>query len=108
MMAAEAQIWQSKMITEDHMVAWGRTRQPHSSHGLSSRLTSQKKWLESKQFSATMTKQLRFKEAAWLAQETAAAKDEGKSQAMLLAMLQEQQDRQIVAMAATRRSTWLQ
>jgi hypothetical protein len=47
---------------------------------------------------------LRFKEAALLAQETAAAEDEGKSQAMLFAMLQEQHNRLIVAMTATNKA----
>ena len=47
-----------------------------------------------------MAKQSCFKEAVLLAQETAAAEDEGKLQAMLFAMLQEQYDRQIAAMTA--------
>jgi hypothetical protein len=42
-----------------------------------------------------------FKEAVLLAQETAAAEEQVKSQAMLFAMLQEQHDRQIAAMTAT-------
>ncbi len=60
------------------------------------------KWLERKQYSTTMAKQWCFKEAVLLAQETAAAEEEGKSQAMLFAMLQEQHDRQTVAMTATK------
>jgi hypothetical protein len=63
-----------------------------------------KKWLERKQYSATTVKQSHFKEAAFLAQETAAAEDEGKSQAMLFAMLQEQHGRQIAAMTATNKA----
>jgi hypothetical protein len=47
---------------------------------------------------------LRFKEAALLAQETAVAEDEGKLQAMLFAMLQEQHDKQIAAMTATNKA----
>jgi Pyruvate/2-oxoacid:ferredoxin oxidoreductase delta subunit len=39
-----------------------------------------------------------------LAQETAAAKEEGESQAMLFAMLQEQHDKQIAAMTATNKA----
>ena len=62
------------------------------------------KWLERKQYSATTAKQSRFKEAALLAQETAAAEEEGELQAMLFAMLQEQHDKQIVAMAATNKA----
>jgi hypothetical protein len=49
-------------------------------------------------------KQLHFKEAALLAQETTAAEDKGKLQAMLFAMLQEQQDRLIAAMTATNKA----
>jgi hypothetical protein len=51
-----------------------------------------------------VAKQSRFKEAAFLAQETAAAEEEGESQAMLFAMLQEQHDRQIAAMTATNKA----
>ncbi len=59
------------------------------------------KWLERKQYSASMAKQSHFKEAVLLAQETAAAEDKGKSQAMLFAMLQEQHNKQTAAMTAT-------
>jgi hypothetical protein len=59
---------------------------------------------ESKQYSTTTAKQLCFREAALLAQETTAAEDKGKSQAMLFAMLQEQHDKQIVAMTATNKA----
>ena len=41
---------------------------------------------------------------ALLAQETSAAEEEGESQAMLFAMLQEQQDKQIAAMTATNKA----
>jgi hypothetical protein len=63
-----------------------------------------KKWLESKQYSATTAKQWRFKEAVLLAQETAAAEDKGELQAILLAMLQEQHNRQIAAITATNKA----
>jgi hypothetical protein len=45
-----------------------------------------------------------FEKAALLAQETAAAEDEGESQAILFAMLQEQHDKQIAAMTATNKA----
>ena len=61
------------------------------------------KWLECKQYSATTAKQSRFKEAVLLAKETAAAEEEGESQTMLFVMLQEQHDKQIAAMTATKR-----
>ncbi len=63
------------------------------------------KWLERKQYSVTMAKQSRFKEAVLLAKETAAAEEEGESQAMLFAMLQEQHNKQIAAMAATNKAS---
>jgi hypothetical protein len=59
------------------------------------------KWLERKQYSATTANQSRFKEAALLAQETAAVEEEGETQAMLFAMLQEQHDKQMATMAAS-------
>jgi hypothetical protein len=52
-----------------------------------------------------LAKQSRLKEAALLAQETAAAEEEeGESQAMLFAMLQEQHVKQIAAIAATNKA----
>jgi hypothetical protein len=51
-----------------------------------------------------MAKQSRFKEAALLAKETAAAKEEGKTQAVLFAMLQDQHMKQIVQMEAMNKS----
>ena len=51
-----------------------------------------------------MAKQSQFKEAMHLVQEIAAAEEEGVSQAMLFAMLQEQHDKQITAMAATNKT----
>ncbi len=62
------------------------------------------KWLERKQYSATMAKQSGFKEAALQAQEAAAAKEEGEMQAMLFAMLQEQHAKQIAQMEATNKT----
>ncbi len=52
----------------------------------------------------TTAKQSCFKEVKLLPQETAAAEEEGKSQAMLFAMLQKQHDRQITAMTATNKA----
>ena len=102
-MAAGAQMWQSEMFTEDQMVAWeNRMSATQTWTALQTYFTE--KWLERKQYSATTAKQSRFKEAVLLAQETAAAEEEGESQAMLFAMLQEQHDKQISAMAATNKA----
>ncbi len=99
-MAAGVQMWNSKMFTEDQMVAWeNRTSEQQTWAALQMYFTE--KWLERKQYSVTTAKQSRFKEAALLAKETAAAEEEGESQATLFAMLQEQHNKQIAAMAAT-------
>jgi hypothetical protein len=102
-MTAGAQMWQSEMFTEDQMVAW--ENKPAALQTWTELQTYfNEKWLERKQYPAMMAKQSCFKEAALLAQETAAAEEEGKSQAMLFAMLQEQHDRQIAAMTATNKA----
>jgi hypothetical protein len=99
-MAAGAQMWNRKMFTKDQMVAWeNRTAEQQTWAALQMYFID--KWLERKQYSVTTAKQSRFKEAALLAKETAAAEEEGELQAMLFAMLQEQHDKQIAAMAAT-------
>ena len=99
-MAAGAQMWQSKMFTEDQMVAWeNRTSATQTWTELQTYFTE--KWLERKQYSATTAKQSRFKEAALQAQEAAAAEEEGETQAMLFAMLQDQHTKQIAKMEAT-------
>jgi hypothetical protein len=102
-MAAGAQMWNSEMFTEDQMVAWeNKTMDQQTWAALQTYFTD--KWLERKQYSATTAKQSRFKEAVLLAQETATAKEEGESQAMLFAMFQEQHDKQIAAMTATNKA----
>ena len=63
------------------------------------------KYLERKQYSATTAKQSRFKEAALQAQEAAAAEEEGETQAMLFAMLQDQHVKQIAQMEAANKIT---
>jgi hypothetical protein len=73
--------------TEDQMVVWeNRGAMVQMWAALQTYFTE--KWLERKQYSARTAKQLQFKEAALLTQETAAAEEEGKTQALLFAMLQ--------------------
>jgi hypothetical protein len=99
-MAAGAQMWNSEMFTEGQMVAWEiKTMAQQTWAALQTYFTN--KWLGCMQYSSTTAKQSRFKEAALLVQETAAAEEEGESQAMLFAMLQDQHDKQIATMAAT-------
>jgi hypothetical protein len=78
-MAAGVQMWNSKMFTEDQIVAWkNKTVAQQTWAALQTYFTD--KWLEWKQYSMTTAKQSRFKEAALLAQETAAAEEEGELQ----------------------------
>jgi hypothetical protein len=103
MMAAGAQMWQSEMFTEDQMVVWeNRGAMAQTWAALHTYFTE--KWLEWKQYSVTTAKQSQFKEAALLAQETAAAKEEGKTQVLLFAMLQDQHAKQIAQMEATNKT----
>ncbi len=102
-MAAGAQMWQSEMFTEDQMVAWENKPVVQQTWAVLQAYFTEK-WLERKQYSATTTKQSRFKEAALLTQEKAAAKEEGELQAMLFAMLHKQYDNQITAMTATHKA----
>jgi len=101
--AVGAYMCNNEMFTKDQMVAWeNKTTVQQTWAALQMYFTD--KWLECKQYSTMMAKQSRFKKAALLAQETAAAEEEGESQAMLFAMLQEQHDKQIAAMAATNKA----
>jgi hypothetical protein len=98
-MAAGVQMWQSEMFTEDQIVAWeNKGAMVQTWAAFQTYFTE--KWLEQKQYLAMTAKQSQFKEAALLAQETAAAKEEGKTQALLFAMLQDQHAKQILQMEA--------
>jgi hypothetical protein len=102
-MAAGAQMWQSEMFTEDQMVVWeNRGAMAQTWAALQTYFTE--KWLEQKQIQQRHQKKLWFKEAALLAQETAAAKEEGKTQALLFAMLQDHHAKQIMQMEATNKT----
>jgi hypothetical protein len=103
MMAAGAQMWQLEMFTKDQMVAWeGKPTAGMTWTALQDYFTE--KWLERKQYSATTAKQSCFKEAALHAQEAAAAEEEGETQAMLFAMLQDQHTKQIAQMEAANKT----
>ena len=102
-MAAGAQMWHSEMFTEDQMLLW-ENKPPAAQTWAALQAYFTEKWLERKQYSATTAKQSRFKEAALLAQETAAAEEEGETQALLFTMLQEQHDKQMATMAASNKA----
>jgi hypothetical protein len=103
-MAAGARMWESKMFTEDQMVAWeNRPAFDQTWKNLQTYFTE--KWLERCQYSAATAKQSRFKEAVLAAQEQAAATEEGGMQAMMFALLQEQHQSQLELMAAANKAT---
>jgi hypothetical protein len=103
MMAAGVKMWQSEMFTEDQMVVWeNRGAMVQMWAALQTYFTE--KWLEQKQYLAMTAKQLQFKEAALLTQETVAAEEEGKTQALLFAILQDQHAKQIAQMEATNKT----
>ncbi len=81
-------MWESKMFTEDQMVAWeNRPAANQTWTNLQTYFTE--KWLERCQYLAATAKQSCFKEAALAAQEQVAATEEGEMQAMMFALLQE-------------------
>ncbi len=99
-MAAGARMWESKMFTEDQMVAWeNKPAMQQTWQALQDYFTE--KWLERRQYLQAMAKHLRFKDAALAAQEQAAAEEEGKTTAIMFALLQEQHKHQMEATAAS-------
>jgi hypothetical protein len=102
--AAGARMWESKVFTEDQMVAWeNRPIVDQTWTNLQTYFTE--KWLERRQYLAATAKQSRFKEAALAAQEQAAATEEGEMQVMMFALLQEQHQLQLEAMAMANKAT---
>jgi hypothetical protein len=77
-MVAGAQMWQREMFTEDQMVTW-ENKPATQQTWAKLQIYFAKKWLDCKQYSAMTAKQSHFKEATLLAQETAAAEEEGES-----------------------------
>jgi hypothetical protein len=63
------------------------------------------KWLERRQYLAATAKQSYFKEATLAAQDQAAATEEGETQAMMFALLQEQHQLQLKSMATGNKAT---
>jgi hypothetical protein len=93
-------MWESKMFTEDQMVAWeNKPATQQTWQALQDYFME--KWLECRQYSQAMAKHSQFKEAALATQEQAAAAEEGKTTAMMFALLQEQHKHQMEAMATT-------
>jgi hypothetical protein len=99
-MAAGARMWESKMFTEDQMVAWeSKPAAQQTWQALQDYFTE--KWLEHRQYSQATAKHSRFKDAALDAQEQAAVEEEGQTTAMMFALLQEQHKHQMEAMVAS-------
>jgi len=92
-MAAGARMWESKMFTEDQMVAWeNKTTAQQTWQALQDYFTE--KWLECRQYSQAKAKHSQFKDAALAAEE-----EEGEMSAIMFALLQEQHQTQLKAMA---------
>ncbi len=86
-MAVGARMWESEMFTKDRMVAWeNKTPAQQTWQNLKDYFTE--KWLEQRQYSQATAKQSQFKDAALAAQELAAAGEEGKTTAVMFALLQ--------------------
>ena len=103
-MAAGTRMRESKMFTEDQMVAWeNRPTIDQTWTNLQTYFTE--KWLERRQYLAATAKQSHFKEAALAAQEQASAAEEGKTQAMMFALLQEQLQSHLETMAAANKAS---
>jgi hypothetical protein len=102
-MAAGARMWESEIFTEDQMVAW-ENKPVVDQTWVNLQTYFTEKCLERRQYSSATAKQLQFKEAALVAQEQAAATEEGEMQAMMFALLQEQHQSQLKAMAAANKA----
>jgi hypothetical protein len=98
-MAAGMRMWESKMFTKDQMVAWdNKPAAQQTWQNLQDYFTE--KWLEQRQYSQATAKHLWFKDAALVAQELAAAEEEGETNAMMFTFLQEQHKAQLELMVA--------
>jgi hypothetical protein len=97
-MAAGTRMWESEVFTEDQMVAW-ENKTPAQQTWQALQDYFMEKWLERRQYSQATAKHLRFMDAALTAQETAAVEEEGEMSAMMFALLQEQHQAQLHAMA---------
>ncbi len=98
-MVAGTRMWEREMFAEDQMVAWeNKVAAQQTWRNLQDYFTE--KWLEQRQYSQATAKQLWFKDAALAAQELAAAEEEGKTTAMVIALLKEQHKAQLEAMVA--------
>jgi hypothetical protein len=63
------------------------------------------KWIKRHQYSAVTAKQSHFKEAALAAQEQASAEEEGETQTMMFALLQDQHKMQLEGMVTAKKAT---
>ncbi len=106
-MAAGARMWESEMFTKDQMVAWeNKPAVQQTWQALQDYFTE--KGLECCQYSQATEKHSRFKDAALATQEQAAAAEEGKTTAMMFALLQEQHKHQMEARGDQARKQWTQ
>jgi hypothetical protein len=101
---AGACMWESEMFTKDQMVTW--ENKPTTDQTWDHlQIYFKEKWLKRRQYLAAMAKQLHFKRAALAAQQQASAEEEGETQAMIFALLQDQHKLQLEAMAMANKAT---
>ncbi len=106
-MAAGARMWESKMFTKDQRVVWeNKTLVQQTWQNLQDYFMDM--WLEQRQYSQATAKQLQFKDAALEAKKLAAAEEEGKTMAMMFALLQEQHKAQLEAMVVANKQAMTQ
>ncbi len=75
-MVAGVRMWESKMFTEEQMVAWeNKTTVQQTWQNLQDYFTE--KWLDQRQYSQATAKHSQFKDAVLAAQELAEAEKEG-------------------------------
>jgi hypothetical protein len=103
-MAAGARMWENEMFTKDQMVAW--ENKPTANQTWANLQTYfTEKWLKRRQYLAATAKQSQFKEVALAAQEQTSAEEEGETQVMMFALLQDQHKVQLEAIAVANKAT---
>jgi hypothetical protein len=97
-MAAGARMWESKMFTEDQMAAWeNKTPMQQTWQNLQEHFTE--KIARAKTICASHRKTVAVQGCSLAAQELEAVEEEGKTTAMMFALLQKQHKAQLKAMA---------
>jgi hypothetical protein len=103
-MVAGAGMWEGEMFAEDQMVVW-ENKPTADQTWINLQTYFMETWLKRCQYSVATAKQSCFKEAALAAQEQASAEEEGETQAMMFALLQDHHKTQLEAMTVANKAT---